>query len=368
MMVAIPVNVGNVAIQSALQWSFVFLLLVNLRKTTGMNYLEDSELAFPEIKPFCHDSSTPFGVTPHHVNTINAHIFHTQFDKFIRSVPRWGMTIRQIKHIHHHPSPQKYPQGGGLDVGSSNGGSWRLIRPQTFLKSPDGLTSTTRALGAPVFFPWRAFAFSALAGETATRLKSAMHWTLTDCFSCWSYCLDWGWCQLHNLDHIFVMQNMVFATHLSQGDVKQWNCSSHNCYHCSMWFVFLTRHLELQPSIPSSWLKWQPTSTYHLSVNPGLVWDYDKEHEFCGLCPSHSKTKWSTIPVDACWLILDQPDCNTLQQPGLGRLLHAAAPHKGVLEVFQQGFWVNMRYFESGGTGRNNSHAQIDDNWIQDSV
>lgn len=267
-----------------------------------------------------------------------------------------------------HPSPQKYPQGGSLDVGSSDGGSWRLIRPQTFLKSPDGLTSTTRALGAPVFFPWRAFAFSALAGETATRLKSAMHWTLTDCFSCWSCCLDWGWCQLHNLDHIFVMQNMVFATHLSQGDVKQWNCSSHNCYHCSMWFVFLTRHLELQPSIPSSWLKWQPTSTYHLSVNPGLVWDYDKEHEFCGLCPSHSKTKWSTIPVDPCWLILDQPDCNTLQQPGLGRLLHAAAPHKGVLEVFQQGFWVNMRYFESGGTGRNNSHAQIDDNWIQDSV
>lgn len=132
--------------------------------------------------------------------------------------------------------------------------------------------------------------------------------------------------------------------------------------------VFLTRHLELQPSMPSSWLKWQPTSTCHLSVNPGLVWNYDKEHEFCGLCPSHSKTKWSTIPVDACWLMLGQPDCNTLQQPGLGRLLHAAAPHKGVLEVFQQGFWVNMRYFESGGTGRNNSHAQTDDNWIQDSV
>ena len=87
MMGAIPVNVGNGAIQSALQWSFVFLLLVNLRKTTGMNCLEDLELAFPEIKPFCHDSSTPFGVTPHHVNTINAQIFRTQVDKFIQSVP-----------------------------------------------------------------------------------------------------------------------------------------------------------------------------------------------------------------------------------------------------------------------------------------
>lgn len=161
-MVAIPVNVGSVAIQSTLQWSFVFLLLLNLRKTTGMNYLEDLELAFPEIQPFCQDSSTPFGVTPHHVNTVNAQIFHTHTSWQVYTISatmRYDHTTNQT-----HPSlvhhPKKYPQGESLDVGSSDGGSWRLIRlSQTFLTSPNGLTST--ALGAPVFFPWRAFAFSA---------------------------------------------------------------------------------------------------------------------------------------------------------------------------------------------------------------
>ena len=203
---------------------------------------------------------------------------HTQVDKFIQSVPPWGMTIRQIKHIHHWSiTPKNIHKVKALMLDPAmvvpDGWSgcpkpfWRHLTAWRPLLS--GLLSFFRGGLLPSLPRWQ------------PDQKTAMHWT-NSTFSCWSCCLDWGWCQLHNLDNIFIMQNMVFATHLSQRDVKQWNCSSHNCYHCSMWSAFLTRHLELQPSIPSSWLKWQPTSTYHSSVNPGLVWDY-KEHEFCGL-------------------------------------------------------------------------------------
>ncbi len=357
-------------LQSALQWSFVFLLLVNLWKTTGMNYLEDLELGFPETRPFWQDSSTPWGdVTPCQY-IINAQIrnmsLHTSLQVYtISASMRYGHTTNQTRSVIPKISTRWKP--------------WCWIQRWWFLtvdqankkpfKSPDGLTST-RCFRCSCLFSVEGFCLLCLRKDAHMQ----PHWN-RPCIepaqffgsSYWSYCLDRGWCQLHNLDHIFVMQNMVFATHLSQGDVKQVHRTTATISG-SMWSVLLTRHLELRYQFHIEMATYINVPSIRLSWPSLSLWVYDKEHEFCGPCPSHPKTKRIAIPVDLCWSILDQPDYNTLQQPGLGRLLHAAAPHKGVLKVFQQGFWVNMRYCESDGTMRNDSRARIDDNWTQDSV